>query len=236
MREPLLGGVAAVDDRVDGGLDVVGLGLGEEADVAEVDAQQRGAALAGQLGGAQDRAVAADDDDQLAALGRGVAASARPRSRRRAVERRGRRPPPPSSRSDDAVLGERPAERPRDVAAPRARPVWASTRTRRRRRVGSSAGHGSTLSPAAPRSAVRRSPRRRSRRVADHRGARAAASRKNSTLPDGPGSGLAVTAAAPQPRAGRGVGDRGARPRRAAPGRGPRRPCRPGPCRPRTAA
>jgi hypothetical protein len=37
--------------------------------VAEVDAEQRHAGRAGELGAAQDAAVAAEDDDQLAALG-----------------------------------------------------------------------------------------------------------------------------------------------------------------------
>ena len=41
-REPVLDGVAAVDDRLDGGVDVVALGLGEEADVAEVHPEHRG--------------------------------------------------------------------------------------------------------------------------------------------------------------------------------------------------
>ena len=54
---------------LDGGVDVLALGLGEEADVAEVDPEQRRAGAAGQLGAAQDRAVAAEDADQLAALG-----------------------------------------------------------------------------------------------------------------------------------------------------------------------
>ena len=47
----------------------VGLGLGEEADVTEVHADQRGARRAGQLGGTQQRPVAAKDDDKLRALG-----------------------------------------------------------------------------------------------------------------------------------------------------------------------
>ena len=41
-RHPVLGGVAPVDDRVDRGVDVVVLRLGEEADVAEVDAEHGG--------------------------------------------------------------------------------------------------------------------------------------------------------------------------------------------------
>ena len=60
--------------------------------------------------------------------------------------------------------------------------------------------------------------------------------RKNSTLPDGPGSGLVADGPrAPAQRCGRARPPR-APSRRAAPGRGPRRPCRAAPCRSRTAA
>ena len=50
----------------------VGLGLGEEADAAEIDAQHRYFDVAGELGGAQERAVAAEDEDQFAAFGGAV--------------------------------------------------------------------------------------------------------------------------------------------------------------------
>ena len=43
-------------------LEVLALGLGEEADVPEVDAEQRRPVRAGQLGAAQQRAVAAEHD------------------------------------------------------------------------------------------------------------------------------------------------------------------------------
>jgi len=65
-----------VHHGVDGRLDVVVLGLGEEADVAQVDTQDRSAADVGELGGSQDRAVATDDEDQLAAQGRVALAGA----------------------------------------------------------------------------------------------------------------------------------------------------------------
>ena len=45
--EPVLGGVAVLDDRVDRRLDVVMLGLGQEADVAEVDARAPGSGSRG---------------------------------------------------------------------------------------------------------------------------------------------------------------------------------------------
>src|SRR5690606_38009255 len=68
---PLLDRVAALDDALDGDVQVVTLDLREEADVAEVDTEQRDTRAAGQLGGSQDRPVAAEDADELAA-GRGV--------------------------------------------------------------------------------------------------------------------------------------------------------------------
>jgi hypothetical protein len=65
-REPVLRGVAPVHDRIDRGLDVVVLGLREEADVTQVDAQHRGESGVGDLRGAEDAAVAADHHGQLA--------------------------------------------------------------------------------------------------------------------------------------------------------------------------
>ena len=67
--QPLLDGVLAALDRAEGLLDRLGLGLGEEADPAEVDAHQRGVGVAGQLGGAQEGAVAAEDHDDLGVAG-----------------------------------------------------------------------------------------------------------------------------------------------------------------------
>ena len=69
---PLLDLVGPADDVVDRRRRVLALGLGEEADVAEVDAEQRHAGSPRVLGAAQDRAVATEDDDELAALGRVV--------------------------------------------------------------------------------------------------------------------------------------------------------------------
>ena len=68
---PLLDEIAALDDRLDGGVEVVPLRLREEADVSEVDAEQRRDGLARELGSPQDRPVAADDQGELAS-GRGV--------------------------------------------------------------------------------------------------------------------------------------------------------------------
>jgi len=63
----LLDGVPPGDDGVDGGQQVLGLGLGQEADMAEVDPEYRRASGTGQLGAAQDRPVPAEHDDELAA-------------------------------------------------------------------------------------------------------------------------------------------------------------------------
>ena len=68
--EPLLHPVAALDDVPDGVRQRLRLGLGEEADPAEVDPEQRGPGGPGQLGRAQERAVAAEHQHHLAA-GRG---------------------------------------------------------------------------------------------------------------------------------------------------------------------
>jgi L-2-hydroxyglutarate oxidase LhgO len=70
-RHPLLDPVVAVDQAVDRLGEPVGLGLGQEAHVAEVHADERGARRADEPRGAQQRPVAAEHDDQLGALGRG---------------------------------------------------------------------------------------------------------------------------------------------------------------------
>src|SRR5699024_12281782 len=70
---PLLDTVVPIDDVLDGRVDVLALGLGEEADVPEVHAEHGGAGATGQLGAAQDRAVAAEDDDELDVPSRVVA-------------------------------------------------------------------------------------------------------------------------------------------------------------------
>ena len=46
-------------------LEVAGLGLREEPDLAEVDAEQRDVDLGDRAGGAQERAVAAEDDERV---------------------------------------------------------------------------------------------------------------------------------------------------------------------------
>ena len=128
--EPVLGGVVARDDGGDRGLDVLLLGLGEESHVAEVDPQQRGARRMGQLGRAEDRAVATDDQHQLAALTGLVVGTGRLRRARR------RRPVPRSAASSASSRTAMPCAvrlwtHARATSRASARPVWASTRTRR---------------------------------------------------------------------------------------------------------
>ena len=50
-------------------LDAVGVGLGQEADMAGVDAHQGDVPLAGDLKGAQDRAVAAEHQNEVDVIG-----------------------------------------------------------------------------------------------------------------------------------------------------------------------
>ena len=57
--EPLLDGVVALGGAVDRLGEVFLLAFGEESDMAEVDAHERGAGAVEAFGGAQDRAVAA---------------------------------------------------------------------------------------------------------------------------------------------------------------------------------
>ena len=69
--------VLAGDDAADGLVHVVALGLGEEAHVAHVDAEHRGAAVADELCRPQDRAVATEHDRQLDVRDRHVDAQPR---------------------------------------------------------------------------------------------------------------------------------------------------------------
>ena len=67
-RHALLDGVVVARDVLDRGVEVVALGLGEEADVAEVDAEQGHVDAAGELGASQDGAVTAEHHDEVAPL------------------------------------------------------------------------------------------------------------------------------------------------------------------------
>ena len=187
----------------------------------------------GELGGSQDRAVAADHQHQLA-----VSRSGRPRARAR------RRSPPGSSPSRAASAGSRrttmPCARQRlgeGAATSRAssRPVWATSSTRRLvARLGSRGGHGSTFSPGTPNGSARHHGAV-DLLVGELRGAAPQpqeeldvarrARQRTASPPAGRPSPVAAAAAATRRP-----------PRPAAPGRGRRRPCRAGPCRPRTAA
>ena len=132
-RHPLLDGVVARDDALDGLVELLALGLGEEPDMTEVDPEQRDPRPAGQLGPPQDRAVATEHADELAA---------RPPSRvRRRVGGRGRLHPGDRSqrRAVELVGGGADA----DTGGPEAggdvggellrlgRPMWVTRRMRR---------------------------------------------------------------------------------------------------------
>ena len=69
-RQSLLHVVVAGQDVLDGPLEVGRLGLGEEPDATKVDAEQRHAAVARELGGPQDRPVSAEHQHELGASGR----------------------------------------------------------------------------------------------------------------------------------------------------------------------
>src|SRR5699024_1005478 len=68
-RRPLLDGVVAVGDAPHHLPDAVRVRLGEEADVPEVDADERDVAAADELGGAQEGAVTTEDEDELGVVG-----------------------------------------------------------------------------------------------------------------------------------------------------------------------
>ena len=65
QRHPVLEAEAALDDPTEQLLELVGLGLREEADLAEVDAHDRHLRLGDGAGGPQERAVAAEHDEDV---------------------------------------------------------------------------------------------------------------------------------------------------------------------------
>ena len=163
-------------------VDVVVLRLGQEADVAEVDPEQRGPAVVGELGGAQDRAVAADHHDQLAVGARrrprraeldvGSIVGAAPRAAASSASSRTAMPCPVSASTSwrGHVAGLAPG------------PVCASSEHAARGRSRLVTVHLLTRHPRADRP----TPPRRSRSASTAAGPRRS-HRKNSTLPDGPG-------------------------------------------------
>ncbi len=195
--EPVLAGVAPGDDRLDGGLDVLALRLGQEAHVAEVHPEQR-------------RATCRGSARRRAGWCRRRRAPRPARSRSAAsASRRPARCPAPARAARSAASSARTRTSSRARAAPRspaARPRWHP-----RARCARAAGSGAV--------GVRRLPRRVRLELTRHSlssatplartlgtgsprprmSARATAAsprrsqRKNSTLPDGPGSGLVAT-------------------------------------------
>ena len=182
-RHPLFDGVVAAGDGVDSACDELLLRLREEPVVAEVDAEQRHTGGPGQLGGPQHRAVAAEDQHDLGALGA---------------------PRPPLDDPRPEVLRQVGGRRPRPTP-----PRWPATgcrawpaEPRPRRRCAGWSG-----APRAGRPAPRASRRPLStawdKASSPTSLAVATQARKNSTLPDGPGNGLATAPASrrPSPRA-----------------------------------
>ena len=171
----------------------------------------------GELGAAQQGAVAAEHDDQLAAR--------RPRPRRRATTvdvGQVAAAPASSASTRDRDPGARRAAA-RRPAAERER-LPAGRCARRAGRV--ALGRGPAMPPTPAHDGPARDGAPRSR-AGSSGGASRRSQRKYSTLPAGPGSGLAVTPATPEPELlARRRGDLARPPRPAAPGRAPRRPRR----------
>ena len=163
-----------------------GLRLGEEADASEVDAQHRDLDVAGEFGGAQERAVAAEDQHHLAALGGALVG----------VDDLDLGAEALTSSAPGGAAGGRPARRRAPAARCRSRrapsPRGERCRWPRRGRCGRRAGRGvrRSLWPFFDGAAYGAAP---GRRPWSGRSVCARRRRKNSTLPDGPGSGLAVT-------------------------------------------
>ena len=155
-RHPLVDPVVAVDDRAEDRLEVAGLGLRQEADLAEVDAEERHVDLGDRPGRPQERAVAAEHDQQ------------RPSSAARATSavRLARRRLPVADAAHPAPAGgPRAAARPPPRSSGCRRSRSAAIVIRRRR------------GPGRPRRSARRSPR------SPGPGARWT---RNSRLPSGP--------------------------------------------------
>ena len=71
---PVLNLVVAGDDVFEDVVDRICLGFGEESDAAEIDSQNGDFGVTRQVGGPQERPVAAEDQNQFAALGIVIAA------------------------------------------------------------------------------------------------------------------------------------------------------------------
>src|SRR6185503_13648028 len=182
-RHPLFDGVVAAGDGVDGACDELLLRFREEPVVAEVDAEQRHTGGAGQLGGPQHGAVAAEDQHDLRALGAPRPSLDDPRPEvLRQVGGDDLGPLLLDGAQPDAVLGQL------------GRDIGGGAQVGRAPRVQDDqhlARHDGPLSTAWDKvSSPTSLPSRRRQR-------------KNSTLPDGPGNGLATAPASrrPSPRA-----------------------------------
>src|SRR5262249_39557549 len=67
-RHAFLDAIVASDDVLEDRVDRIGLRLGEKADAAQIDSEDRDLHVAGQFGRAQEGAVPANDEHQLAAV------------------------------------------------------------------------------------------------------------------------------------------------------------------------
>ena len=207
-RHSLLDAVVARDQLLEHGVDGLGLRLGEEADAAEIDTQHGDFDVAGEFGGAQERAVAAEHEYHLAAFGGAfVGVDDLDFDAERVACRR----------AQDTSAPDR---RPRPQAHARPIPLSPSTfSTRRAVSVASSRPgvhdqqYGAFACHCGPSATARRTACS-SCSPASGPSVRARRRRKYSTLPDGPGSGLDVTSTVCQPSSAARRGDR----------RAPRRP------------
>ena len=201
--------VVAGEEAVEGGVEVVGLDLGEVAELADVDAEHRHPGFVGEVDGAEHGAVAAERDHEVEALGE----ASRSRVASRRVGRGTRTSTPCSARRSARVRGQLGRGR-RGPGAGRAR------RVRRSRRA-----HVPRSATAASSAGV---VERRAARVAVHEEldvAVGAAERRRHHVDDD--AGRAPTSPSRTSCEHRAVHRRD---------RGRRRPCRPGRARPRTAA
>src|SRR5215468_10263996 len=170
---PFFHRVGVLDHLVHGAGQVVRLGLGEEAHVAEIDPEQRGAGGPGYLGGPQQRAVAAEDDHHLR-VGRRIGLG---------------RDDVRASTSQVGRLGSEDAH----VEPGGGQPAYHEAGVAHRRGATGMRHDEYGALHCGPSSTARRSWSSR------NGGAPRRSQRKYSTLPAGPGSGLAVTPATPRP-------------------------------------
>src|SRR5215472_7111583 len=172
---PFFNRIPALHHLFDGAGQVVRLGLGEEADVAEVDAEQRRSGGPGHLGGAQQRAIAAEHDHHL-----GVCRRIRCRGHHIRAH---------------AFQGGRLRREDTHAEPGRRQPVYYETGAAQGCRAARVGHHEHGALHCGPSTTARSSSSARRSGAPRHN------QRKYSTLPAGPGSGLATRPATPSPSA-----------------------------------